>query len=121
MDLLDRFIKSSRRIKYCLAALLSFAVLCLVALNDFEDGYYLFLRIFSTFALGTSILAYAVEVRFTMNPVTFIAGTIAILYNPFKPIYLSEDNWTWIDIVSAVALFSLAVYIFAKHIDLANE
>lgn len=72
-------------------------LLLLIAVLNLPIGYYTFLRI------AVFIGAVIVVISFKNSRVSYwhiIFGLIAILFNPFLPIYLhSKLTWTFIDIV----------------------
>lgn len=102
---------ASGAVKYCLGACVVFGLLCFVGAADLAYGYYTFLRIFSLISLGLLIILFAQEVDTFLNPVTYVAGVLLILFNPFAPISFSKDTWSLIDILSGIAMLCLAGYI----------
>lgn len=110
------FKESSAGIKFCLASCFSFGLLCLIGIADLDYGYYTFLRLFSFFALGITIIAYGIDIDVFLNPVTFIAGSLLILFNPVAPVYLDKDVWIVLDVISATLSFGLSIYIFVRNI-----
>ncbi len=107
---------SSRGMKYCFGACLAFGLLCLIATGEYASGFYQFVRLFALFDLGIMIITYSAETETFLNPVTCIAGTMLILFNPIVPIYLDKSTWQSIDIFSGIASFGLGCYILKKNI-----
>ncbi len=84
-------------------------VLLLIAVVNMPSGYYTFLRIAVTFG---AVLASYNEYDKDINIWVIIFGLIAILYNPFIPIYFYYKGiWIYINIITAV-LFGIQSY---KH------
>lgn len=105
---------SSAKVKYCYGACAAFGLFCIIGMLDFGSGYYHFLRLFSLFALGITIIAFSMEIETFFSPVSLIAGTLVILFNPISPIYLSAGAWLFIDFISAIVSFWLSIYIVKK-------
>lgn len=85
--------------------------LLLLGLAHLPIGYYTFLRIVVT------IGAVAVVISEFENRINFwvvVFGLIAILFNPFIPVYLKDkDIWTPIDIIVAI-IFGIKSFINKK-------
>jgi hypothetical protein len=75
-------------------------VLLLVAvmIDDQSRGYYTFLRIFVTIVAGA--VAWQSQ-KAGHNITVLVAGTIAILFNPFIQVELEQDSWQLIDLFVA--------------------
>lgn len=85
--------------------------LLLLALADLPHGYYSFLRIVITIIAGLNtfiLLDGGNKILF------YIFISIAILFNPFIPIYLNKATWAPIDVLAG--LFFL-VTVFLKTTD----
>lgn len=91
-------------IKYKNIAVVSVAILLLLALADWPYEYYIFLRWVVVVAAG--LLVYT---AYTLHkPAWVIIGIILfILWNPIVPVYLDRGTWSVLDIVAAV-LFGTA-------------
>lgn len=85
-------------IRYFMAALLLLGALKL------PYGYYTFLRIVVT--LYTLLLAFYAHDQ-SKNNTMILFLSIAILFNPLIPIYLSKDVWGIIDVATAVLFIAL--------------
>lgn len=105
---------SSAKIKYCYGACAAFGLFCIIGMFDFGSGYYHFLRLFSLFALGITIIAFSTEIETFFSPVSLIAGTLVILFNPISPIFTDKATWQFIDFISAIVSFWLSIYIVKK-------
>lgn len=105
---------SSAKIKCCYGACAAFGFFCLIGMCGCDAGYYHFLRLFALFAFGITILAFGRETGTFFTPVTLIAGTLAIVFNPIVPIYSDKVTWQVIDLISAVVSFCLSIYIVKK-------
>lgn len=89
------------------------AALLLLGVADMPIGYYTLLRI--VVCLASCLLAYAnysKEEKINLSAILF--GIVAILFNPFIPIYLQDkDVWTVIDILAAI--FFIGEYIYYRN------
>ena len=84
---------------------ISAALLLLIALGHHPYGYYTFLRwAVCIAAVVVALVAWRSDAEWATWP---FAG-IAILFNPFVPIYLQRSTWRPIDVICAIA-FVLAV------------
>jgi len=84
--------------------------LLLIAIANLPYGYYRFLRIAITIIAG--INAYReYENDNTVLLIIFVA--VAILFNPFIPIYLDKATWTPIDVITGL-LFGVTAFISTK-------
>jgi len=108
---------ASGAVKYCFGACIVFGLLCFIGAADLAYGYYTFLRIFSLISLGLLIILFAQEADTFLNPVTYVAGVLLILFNPITPISFSKGTWSVIDIFSGIAMLCLAWYIYKKQCD----
>lgn len=83
------------------------AVLLLTGCFSLPAGYYAFLRI-ATFIASGIVVCLSLEKGLNWSNICF--GAVAILYNPFIPIYL-HDKTTWIilDIITAILFIIYAI------------
>ena len=107
---IDNGVKLSLGIFFVLAALF------LIGIADLDYGYYTFLRVFTLISLSTAMLCYYFEAEYFLQPVSIVCSIIIILFNPILPIYLDKDVWVVLDIISAVCMVFLFIYVFAKAI-----
>ncbi|MDP7813825.1 Uncharacterised protein [Acinetobacter pittii] len=92
---------------------------------DFDYGFYQILRFVAFFSFGfASFTAYSHKQQIT----PFILGLIAIVFNPFLPIYLERETWQLVDIVSGLFLilwtittFKDAIYAFFNQVIKKNK
>ena len=87
-----------RTIGLVLTALLLLAVLPL------GYGYYVLLRLAVTF--GSGYLAYYFYTNGQQKWIVFTI--IALLWNPWAPIYLEKEVWVILDIIGAITIAALA-------------
>ena len=85
-----------------IVAALILGVLMLIAVGDNPYGYYQFLRI--TTLIIALFIAYVVYSSDEENKAVWFFVAVAILFNPFLPIYLDKSLWVIIDILVAVVL-----------------
>jgi hypothetical protein len=83
------------------------AVLLLVALGHHPYGYYTFLR---WAVCGAAVVVAWVAWGSDVDWATWPFVGIAILFNPFVPIYLQRSTWRTIDVICAIA-FALAIWL----------
>jgi len=87
-----------------LASALVVAFLLLIATLDLPYGYYTFLRwVTCGMAAFTAFMGYQWEAKW----VVWLFIPVAILFNPFVPIYLTKEIWQPIDLVCAI-LFGIS-------------
>lgn len=79
------------------------AGLLILALFNLPIGYYTFLRIVVT--IGAVAIVFS-EIRKSFNIWVILFGLIAILFNPFIPVFLN-DRSTWMPIDIAIAVLFL--------------
>lgn len=97
--------------------LLICAVILLVGLAYLPIGYYTFLRIVITIG---SIAIVVTEFENGLNFWVITFGLIAILFNPFLPIYLNDKaTWLPIDIACAI-LFTVKSFNQTSHKNLSK-
>jgi hypothetical protein len=86
-------------------AYLVISILLLLGIANMPYGYYSVLRI--VICGFSSIIAYQIfellDQEKSKWPWLYIA--IAVLFNPFIPIYLGKIIWTFVDIVLGIAFF----------------
>jgi len=86
--------------------LLVCAGLLFLALANLPIGYYTLLRIVVTIG-AIAVVVVEIENRNEINFWVVIFGLIAILFNPFIPIYLKDKSiWMLIDLVTGI-LFTI--------------
>lgn len=107
--------------KFCIGMCLLLAVLFSVGIADLDYGYYVFLRIFTFVALAIIIFAYSLDHDSFLNLVNIVFLVIMILFNPFFPIYLDKELWVILDIVSAVCMIGIGIYVLVKDIKSNDE
>ena len=82
------------------------AIMMVIAVFPLPYGYYTFLR--------WAVCGVAVYIAFNAYQwgrvwATWLFGAIAILFNPFMPIYLTKEIWQPIDIVCAL-VFGASIF-----------
>lgn len=76
------------------------ALLLFLALGQHPYGYYTFLRwAVCVAAIVVALVAWRSEAQWA----TWLFAGVAILFNPFAPVYLQRSTWRPIDIVCALA------------------
>ncbi len=87
------------------------AFLFIALIDRLPYGYFTFLR-FVVFAVG-AYLAYTVYEENKQSLWIWAFGGIAVLFNPFIPIYLQRSQWVIIDLLVGVffivSLFALKI------------
>lgn len=82
------------------------AILLLVAIADFDYGFYMLIRfIICTISVYFTFAAYKTENERWM----WIYGMLAALFNPFLPIHLSKSIWVMNDLIVAIT-FVISVF-----------
>ena len=81
------------------------AALLLGALVNLPYGYYTFLR--WVVCLGSAYCGWQAKQTGRVWWAIGFCG-LAILFNPFKPVYLHRDLWTWIDTVAAIVFLAFS-------------
>ena len=92
------------------------AIMLLVAVFPLPYGYYTFLR-WAT--CGVAIFIAFNAYRWGRIWATWLFGAIAVLFNPFVPIYLTKEIWQPIDVICAL-LFGASIFFLkesAKNTD----
>jgi len=88
------------------------AIALFIGVINLPIGYYTFLRII-VFA-GSIFVVYIDFDRNSINYWVIIFGLIAIIFNPFMPIYLNnKDYWIPIDVISGV-LFVIKAFVIKR-------
>lgn len=76
-------------------------VLMLIALADNPHGYYQFLRVATVVLAG--FIAYAIYQHDEESKLIWLFVAVAVLFNPFVPIYLDKGTWAVIDLAVAIS------------------
>ncbi len=84
------------------------AILLFWALDKHPYGYYNILRIM---VCGTSAFCAYLFSEIENKAMVWIAGIIAILFNPIIPVHLSKEIWGPIDVIAGVILLVGMVFI----------
>ena len=88
------------------------SILMLIALGDNPYSFYTFLRIAT--AIVMVYLAYKTYENDEKDGLVWIFGAIAILFNPFIPVYLSREVWAPIDIIVAATILITSLNLSEK-------
>ncbi len=96
--------------------LLVISIFCFIALFDgLPYGYFTFLRftVFGIFTYMTYVLYHSDKNSLWV----WVFGFIAVLFNPFIPVYLDREIWWFIDLVIGIFLLLLSIFKFEiiKH------
>ena len=75
----------------------------LLALLPWAYGFYTAVRL--VVSVSAAIVAWQNHQKFTFNNWTFIFISVALIFNPIFPVYLSREVWIPIDIVVAILFF----------------
>ena len=77
--------------------------LLLVGIADMPIGYYTLLRLVVTIG---SVAVVVAEMEKGITPWVIAFGLLALLFNPFIPVYLNDkDAWLPIDLIGGVLFF----------------
>lgn len=76
---------------------------------DFDYGFYQLLRFVAFFAFG---FAAFISYKKDQQIVPFALGFLAIVFNPFIPIYLEREIWQWVDILGGFFLIFWTVFTY---------
>ena len=77
--------------------------LLLVGIADMPIGYYTLLRLVVTIG---SVAVVVAEMEKGITPWVLAFGLLALLFNPFIPVYLNDkDAWVPIDLIGGVLFF----------------
>lgn len=82
-----------------IALLITAAFLFLAMFGGWPYGFFTLLR-FVVFASSAYVAWMAYEAK--KEKWVWIFGFLAVLFNPFFPIYLNRDLWSFIDVIVAV-------------------
>ena len=91
-------------------AILSFicaAVLLIAAFGQWPYFMYVLLRVF--ICVSSAYIASRLYSQHRL-PLTWVAGAIAVLYNPVLPVKMVRSDWGAINILSAIIFIAFAVY-----------
>lgn len=88
------------------------SLLMFIALGDNPSGYYAFLRIATT--VVAAYLAYKTYENDNNNGLVWVFVAIAVLFNPFIPIYLNREAWAPIDIITAITILVCGIILNYK-------
>lgn len=95
---------------------LAAAALLVLAIAELPYGYYQMLRwVICAVAALTAFVAHT----FGRSGWTVVFGTVAVLFNPIAPIYLSRETWAVLDLATA-ALF-LASFVPLRRAKLVGD
>lgn len=78
---------------------------------DFDYGFYQLLRFVAFFAFG---FAAYISHKKEQQIVPFVLGFLAIVFNPFMPIYFERETWQWVDVVGGLVLLTWSLVSFEK-------
>ena len=87
------------------------AAMLFIAIAPLPYGYYTFLR-WATCAVAIYIAVQAYQWKRIWA--TWLLGAIAVLFNPFVPIYLTREIWQPINIIGAL-LFGASTFFLKKQ------
>lgn len=97
-----------------IALLISSIFLCLALFDGWQYGFFSILRFVVFFSTAyVAYLAYQEQ----KEGWVWVMGAIAVLFNPFLPIYLTRDIWIVIDGLVGVFLFSSIFLLNLKYSD----
>lgn len=98
-----------------IAAIFAAAFLFLALFNGWPYGFFTLLR-FVVFA-ATAYIAW-IAYKAKQEKWTWIFGFLAVIFNPFIPLYFGRDFWVVVDLIVAVFLIiSIFVFRFSKKIE----
>ena len=92
--------------KICIALLL-------IAVLPLPISFYSFLRIV---VCGTFVFGALIAHKRSRQDVSIYYGLVAVLFNPFFPIFNSKEVWVVFDLVAAFLLYKTAKYVTAENI-----
>lgn len=97
------------------ATIISAIFLFLAMFGGWPYGFFTLLR-FVVFALTAYVAWLAYEAK--QEKWTWIFGFLAVIFNPFIPLYFGRDFWVIVDFIVAVFLIiSIFVFKFPKKIE----
>lgn len=85
-----------------------------LALARWPYGYYQILR---WVVCGASAWSVYLAIQTDKNGWAWTLGTIAVLFNPILPIYLTRDIWSFLDIVTGITLLASLQHVKASPHD----
>ena len=91
-----------------IALVVASAVLFLALFDGWEYGFFTMLR-FVVFATTAYVAWIAFEGK--KERWVWFLGLVAILFNPFIPIYLERETWVVIDLIVALLLLATAFFL----------
>jgi len=108
-------VKESEDSQYKLMLVAAIVVL-FIAIFDMPSGYYTFLRIIVFITTGLTAIYFFNKEESATGTVLLL---IAILWNPFIPIYIYDKSvWVVLDLIAAgIIIFILSTKSFAKSFD----
>ena len=91
-----------------IALVVAAAVLFLALLDGWEYGFFTMLRfvVFATTAYVAWIAYHEQKEKWS-----WVFGFIAVLFNPFFPVYLERETWVVIDLLGAIFLLSATFFV----------
>ena len=88
---------------------LALAILLFVSACDLPYGFYTFARIAVFFGSAIFMIWYF-SITDSFSVICCLSILIAIIWNPFIPIYMSKDAWVSFDIIAAI--IEIIMFIF---------
>ena len=84
------------------------AVLLIVAFTQWPYFMYVLLRVF---ICGSS--AYIASRMYSQHrvPLTWVAGAIAVLYNPILPVKMARSDWQAVNLLTAIPFIGYSIYL----------
>lgn len=76
--------------------------MCLLALARWPSEYYTALRV--VVCAASVAMGYLIAVEYRIPAAVVVFAPIAMLFNPFMPVYLKKSTWTLIDLAVAVIM-----------------
>ena len=86
---------------------LSLAALLLLCLLHLPYGAYTLIRFIATIGFGLIAVKHFNEEKV---PLAVVAGSLALLFQPFFKIHLGRTVWNVVDVVTALLLIALTLY-----------
>jgi len=97
------------------AAIISILLLFLAIIERWPYGFYTFLRIVvCVSALYLAFQAHKIHKPFS----TWVLGGVAVLFNPFVPIYMQRTQWRWFDFLGLVVFVASLGVVRARRSEL---
>lgn len=98
-----------------IATIISAVFLFLAMFSGWPYGFFTLLR-FVVFAMTAYVAWIAYETK--QEKWTWIFGSLAVIFNPFIPLYFGRSFWVIVDLIVAIFLIiSIFVFRFSKKID----